>query len=433
MGEVVVARSPRADAPIVALKILDEASSQLDSAVAMFMDEASIMAQLQHPNVLRVFDFGQDQGRYFLAMEYLQGQSLAQLVVRAHEQRGGIDKGVLIVIGARAARGLSAAHVATGADGAPLGVVHRDVSPQNIFITYSGMTKMIDFGIARASRRLTRTTAGVFKGKASYMSPEQITERPIDGKSDVFALGICLWEMVAGQRLFLRRDQFETMQAVVEATIAPPSQIVGKRDDRLDGIILSALERRVPDRPDAGELAAQLMAYAHDVKPPADDSTVARFVQTLFAAEMTKDQSLLREIAEQRLSDATRQRLERTATDSGGGTDDITLAGNPADLEAMNQLGKHRSPSATNDARPPEAPAFDLYSTPPEERGGAVHKAVEVLSSRLAPLEARQQQEREILSGARPLPSRPAGPPLPIMIGAALILMVVLSLVLLWC
>jgi len=167
MGEVVLARPHGGEGPLVALKVLDEDASAKDSMVAMFMDEASIMSQIQHPNVLRVFDFGRDHGRYYIAMEYLQGQPIAKLLVASHERHGQLDRGVLAIVGARAARGLHAAHVAVGADGVSLGVVHRDVSPENIFVGYDGVTKVIDFGIARANQRFTRTTAGVFKGKAA--------------------------------------------------------------------------------------------------------------------------------------------------------------------------------------------------------------------------------------------------------------------------
>jgi serine/threonine-protein kinase len=355
MGEVVLARPRKEEGPLVALKILDEDSSLKDSLVAMFMDEASIMSQIQHDNVLRVFDFGRDHGRYYIAMEYLQGQSMAKLLVASHDRYGQLDRGVLAVVGARAARGLHAAHVAVGSDGVSLGVVHRDVSPENIFVVYDGTTKVIDFGIARANQRFTRTTAGVFKGKAAYMSPEQIHERPLDGRSDVFALGTCLWEMASGKRLFVRRDQFETMRAVVEAEIPRPTT----DDPRLDEIILSCLERRLEKRPSAGEVSSELIAYAQSRRPPANDGLVAALIEHLFTAEAA---------------------------------------------EARRLLAKH---SGEIDSKGTWSPGHDLYAAPPEERGGAVKSAVDALASNLAPLEKRQQEEQRIATGQGPPPGRP--------------------------
>ena len=348
MGEVVLAR-PKDDGPLVALKVMDEAKSSKDSLVAMFMDEASIVAQVQHQNVLRVIDFGRDHGRYYIAMEYLQGQPMTKILIASNTKLGGLDRGVLALVGARAARGLFAAHVAVGADGVSLGVVHRDVSPENLFVTYEGITKVIDFGIARANQRFTRTVAGVFKGKAAYMSPEQIHERPLDGKSDVFALGTCLWEMASGQRLFLRADQFETMRAVAEAEIDPPT---GGADPRLDEIILACLEREPRNRPNAGEVSSELIAYAQSRYPGATDSLVAELIGHLFAKERAEARAL---------------------------------------------LSRHTAKPATSNW----SPGHDLYAAPPEKRGGAVKSAVDALATNLAPLEVRLREEERIAAGRR--------------------------------
>jgi serine/threonine-protein kinase len=354
MGEVVIARPRSDDGPLVALKILDEESSNQDSTVAMFMDEASIMSQIEHPNVLRIYDFGRDHGRYYIAMEYLQGQSMAKLLAASHHRFGQLDRGVLSVVGARAARGLHAAHVAVGANGVSLGVVHRDISPENLFIDYDGTTKVIDFGIARANQRFTHTTVGVFKGKAAYMSPEQVQERPLDGRSDVFALGVCLWEMASGQRLFLREDQFESMRAVVEAPIPRPT----RDDPRLDEIILGCLERKVENRPRASEVSSELIAYAQSRRPPANDGLVAALIEHLFGDEAQ---------------------------------------------EARRLLAKY---SARTDSKGSWSPGQDLYSQPPEQRGGAVKSAVDALAGNLAPLERRQQEEQRIATGKHQMPER---------------------------
>ena len=261
MGEVFLARN--ASGERVALKVLLPEASKNDGLVAMFMDEASIMAQIHHPNVLAVHDFGRVDGRYFLAMELLEGQSLAYLITEAHAKEGRLDRGVIATIGAHAARGLHAAHTARSKNGEPLEVVHRDVSPQNVFVTYRGSTKLIDFGVARAAERLAWTSKGIYKGKAAYMAPEQVARNAPDALSDVWALGVCLWEAITGGRLFLRDNQFHTMDAVMKAPIEAPSAVAGLPPDPLDEIVLRALERDPARRyPSAQGLDEALTGYA---------------------------------------------------------------------------------------------------------------------------------------------------------------------------
>lgn len=370
MGEIFAARSAKND-EVLALKIMLPSASQRDSLVAMFMDEAAIMAQIHHPHVLGVYDFGKQDGRYFFAMEYLEGQSLARLIVEAHKHAGEIPHGVAAMIGAHAARGLEAAHTAKSKDGTPLEVVHRDVSPQNVFVTYAGATKMIDFGIARATQRLTRTSKGVFKGKAAYMAPEQIENKNVDARSDVFALGICLWETIAGCRLFVRENQFHTMNAVMNLEVEPPTETVGKGDYKLDAIVMRALERD-PDKrwSTAGEMERALRAYAAGLRPPASRASVAQLMKTLFEDEIREVVALRANFDTPSPSAAL---LAPVATDSGDGaldlgSDDrfITFAGRVEDIEEMDRLIKGSE---------------------------AVHVAIEALSSELASLTARQQQE----------------------------------------
>jgi len=170
-----------------------------DMSVAMFIDEARLAARLDHPNVVQTFEADQDQGRYFLAMEYLDGQPLSALIERLRT-RGGLPLGLHVHVLCEMLLGLHYAHELRDYDGSPLHVVHRDVSPQNVFITYHGQVKVVDFGVAKARNASTLTTPGVFKGKFAYAAPEQASGRPVDARADLFAVGVMLWEAISGQR-----------------------------------------------------------------------------------------------------------------------------------------------------------------------------------------------------------------------------------------
>jgi len=357
------------------------------------------MAQIHHPNVLEVFDFGKEAGRYFIVMEYLQGHSLARLIMRAHDRGALIDPLLVAFIGAAAARGLHAAHTARGRDGEALGVVHRDISPQNIFLTYAGVTKVIDFGIARADKRLARTSAGVLKGKAAYMSPEQIREEPLGGRSDVFALGVCLWEAITGRRLFFGADQFDTMQAVLQAKIEPPTALIGRTDAFLDELILGALSRDLQFRPPtAATFEAGLTDHIRSARKIAERD-VADLLRILFPEEFAQEVALLRDLEQKNRTVTAEHRLRAMSVKPAGLEEAPTFAGDPSDLDAMERLNEH------------------------------VHRAIASLSQELAPLEVRQAQEKEaaeVVSKVAPPARRPIDAQ--VIVGLGVIAVVVLFL-----
>ncbi|HVO31334.1 MAG TPA: serine/threonine-protein kinase [bacterium] len=171
--------------------------------IDMFIEEAKLVAELVHPNIVQVFDFGELGPReYFLAMEYVAGANVGRLIKRVQDKGGKIPAGVSLYMIAEAARGLGAAHAKTDPEGNPLNIVHRDVSPQNILVSFGGEVKVSDFGIAKAASASSRTAEGMVRGKLAYMSPEQANGKTLDGRSDLFALGIVLWELLTGKRLF---------------------------------------------------------------------------------------------------------------------------------------------------------------------------------------------------------------------------------------
>ncbi|WP_059439523.1 serine/threonine-protein kinase, partial [Anaeromyxobacter sp. PSR-1] len=243
----------------VALKRVRGEHGARSDFVRMFIEEARLASRLTHANVVQVFEFDQVDGRYYIAMELVRGRHLGQVVERARE--AGVRLGLARAVHACAevARGLSYAHrLADG--GRPLGLVHRDVSPHNVLVSFEGEVKLADFGIARAMSQGGLTDPGTVKGKLAYMAPEQARGAPLDARADVFALGVVLWELCAGRRLFARDSEAATLAAVLEgAPPPPPSAWNDEVPPELDALVLAALERDPANRTaSAGELATAL-------------------------------------------------------------------------------------------------------------------------------------------------------------------------------
>ncbi|MFT7579423.1 MAG: tRNA A-37 threonylcarbamoyl transferase component Bud32 [Myxococcota bacterium] len=218
-----------------------------ESFVKMFIDEASITAKLQHPNIVQIFDFDVAEGTYYIAMEYIEGRDLKDVLEESIRQQDALSVAQCVWIIMEVSKGLHYAHT-KDYKGKPLNIVHRDVSPSNAMVAYNGEIKLMDFGIAKAAQRSTKTMAGAVKGKVAYMSPEQARGKPLDGRSDLFALSVMLWEMLTGRRLFLAESDFETLTNVLKADAPPPSQLNPDVPSDLDPIILKALEKKREDR-----------------------------------------------------------------------------------------------------------------------------------------------------------------------------------------
>src|SRR5512142_590210 len=243
----------------VALKLVRGEHARDGAFVRMFVEEARLAARLGHANVVQVFELHEVDGSYGIAMELVRGRHLGQVVERARER--GVRLGVprAVQIGVDVARALAYAH-RLGDGGRPLGVVHRDVSPHNVLVSFEGEVKLTDFGIARAMHRAGLTEPGTIKGKAAYMAPEQARGEPVDARADVFSLGVVLWELCAGRRLFARDGDLATLEAVRSAEpVSPPSAWNEEVPPALDRALLGALERDPARRTaSADELGAAL-------------------------------------------------------------------------------------------------------------------------------------------------------------------------------
>jgi len=211
--------------------------------VRMFLDEARLAAQLQHANIAQVYDIGKLGDAYFFTMEYVHGETVRALLHRSHALRKPVPLGCVLTIAAGTAAGLDYAHGRIGHDGRPLNIVHRDVSPSNLMVSFDGGVKIVDFGVAKAADRIHDTRSGTVKGKIAYLSPEQCKGTPVDRRSDLFSFGIVMWEMLTTERLYRRGSDFDNMTAIVnEATVAPST----KRSEvppELDAIVLRLLAK----------------------------------------------------------------------------------------------------------------------------------------------------------------------------------------------
>jgi serine/threonine protein kinase len=261
--------------------------------VEMFVDEARLAMQLSHAHICHIYGFGEEQGSYYLAMEWIDGMPLSKVIRRAREQDGGLPLVIALKIIAQVADALDYAHRACDQMGEPLGIVHRDVSPQNVMVSFDGPVKLLDFGIAKATSHSTRTEAGIVKGKFAYMSPQQCLGEPIDARADVFALGLCLYEVLHGTNPFRRQTEFDTMRAIVYEDAPPIADSLMSREVSLDIVHLveHVVARAIAKKPEerfqsAGELQFALEQVIARMGEVVTSSRIGEQMHELFDAEI---------------------------------------------------------------------------------------------------------------------------------------------------
>jgi len=288
MAEVLLARAttPTGHHHVVIKRIRPDQAKD-DRFVRMFLDEARIAAMLQHPNIVRVYDIGEDRGEFFFAMEYVHGEDLRKVLMEIHRRRDQLPIALVTGVVAGAAAGLHHAHKQIGPDREPLGIVHRDVSPANILLGYDGSVKVADFGIAKAALRTIETRSGTLKGKVSYMSPEQVIGKAIDRRSDVFALGVVLYECATARRLFKGDNDFLTMSAIVQGNIPLPSLYRPDLPRILEDIIMKALATAPADRfQSADELRSVLTQFTESLGMRMSPGSIADYMKKMFGARV---------------------------------------------------------------------------------------------------------------------------------------------------
>src|SRR5262245_49560789 len=296
MAEIFLARANgAAKSDVMVLKRILPHLAEDEHFVTMFRDEADLASKVSHKNICRVQEFGEYDGTWFIAMEYLHGVPLSRMMTRLSKVGKMLDVRVVAGIIVQACEGLHAAHEARGPDGQQLGLVHRDVSPPNIMVCSEGQVKLLDFGIAKARGANSRTRTGTVKGKNAYMSPEQILGKGLDRRSDVFALAVVMYEMLAIRRLFHRDSDFLTFKAITEE---PNHAIPRTRPDLPPGMRAALLQAMARDPNGRFDTA---LAFGNAIRNsvatlggPASPEELARLLSSDFADEMASRDEILK-------------------------------------------------------------------------------------------------------------------------------------------
>lgn len=283
---------------VVAIKRILPALTQDQEFVGMFINEAKLAALLSHQHIVQIFDLGTTEGFYYIAMEYIMGKDLRGLVQRSQTRSLPLTPGHAMLIASRICAGLDYAHRKKDLHGIDLHLVHRDVSPQNILISYEGEIKLVDFGIAKAATQATETRTGTLKGKLAYMSPEQATGKPLDHRSDIFSLGIVLHEMVTGRRLFTGNNEFALIEQVRQSQIAPPSEINRDLPQEIDELVMKALAKNPVDRFQHASDMELAIDHLIAAKGYAFSSlSLASYMHALFEQDIANDTVRVQQIA----------------------------------------------------------------------------------------------------------------------------------------
>lgn len=306
-------RGPHDFERVLAVKVVHEHLAESDAFVTLFLDEANLAARLVHPNIVHSYELGREGPHLFLAMEYLAGQPLSNVIARTREHGETLPPGLVAWIGARCAEALAYAHSLTDDAGHRLGLVHRDVSPQNVFLTYEGRVVLIDFGIARAGGPVTQTDLGRIKGKVKYMPVEQLLREQVDHRADVFSLGATLYEAAVGQGAFEAADEAESIANLLEDEVTAPEDARPGFPADLSRVLMRALRREPRDRyGDAFEMARALDSAASRCEEPS--AALSELLKRLFATERAAQAQAVAALRSKRVSPIRQMPPEATTT-----------------------------------------------------------------------------------------------------------------------
>ncbi len=301
MAEVFVAKAFGVEGfeRILAIKKILPTMAEDAEFITMFIDEARISVQLNHANVVHIHELGKHDDAYYIAMEYVSGKDLRSLLERFRRRKEIMPTAMAVFVATKICEGLDYAHRKKDARGQDLHIIHRDVSPQNILLSYEGEVKIIDFGIAKAANRSQKTQAGILKGKFGYMSPEQVRGLPIDRRSDVFAVGVIIYEMLTGEKLFVGESDFSTLEKVRNADVPLPRQFNPNIPAGLERVVMKSLAREAEDRYQWGsDLQEDLMRFLLAGDAIYSGKHLAAFMKDAFAEDLLREGEKLERYAE---------------------------------------------------------------------------------------------------------------------------------------
>ena len=324
---------------LIAIKKLLSHLTAQENLVSAFIEEAKLAALLQHQNIVQIYDFGCMDGDYFIAMEHLFGKDLRLIADKSEEKGRPLGLEYVLYVASRVCEGLDYAHHLRDLEGKPLHIIHRDISPPNIFITYEGEVKIVDFGIAKAATQNTATVEGVIKGKVSYMSPEQAGGESIDQRSDIFSTGILIYEMLTGKRMF-DGEPLQILPKVREAAFEPLDQVVKDLPPELYEIVHRALAKEPDQRyQSSGDMLYDLEECMHKNDLRATARGLSQYMRELFEEEIAAEEGTLRETAQIQSVDESEAASETIALATKR---EKTRALSAEELPSRARGGKHR-------------------------------------------------------------------------------------------
>jgi serine/threonine protein kinase len=284
---------------LLAIKRILPQFSENEEFIAMFIDEAKLAAKLTHRNIVQIYDFGSQQGSYYIAMEYIFGKDLRSILKKSKEKGERLPLAQCAYIITEAAKGLEYAHTLKDHFGNPLQIIHRDISPQNILISYEGEVMLADFGIAKAASKSTETRAGVLKGKILYMSPEQAWGKPIDRRTDLYSLGVVLYEMVTQRKIFDADSEFSMLEKVRNAVVEFPPNVFENIPNNFLQVVQKALDKNPDHRyQSAHDMRVDLENYLVTTQERLSEKPISNYLKQLFRQEIDEEKKILTESTE---------------------------------------------------------------------------------------------------------------------------------------
>ena len=313
MAEIFLARQAGVEGfeKTLCLKRIRPHLSSQPAFVNMFLNEAKLAAQLNHPNIVQIYDLGLVGKSFFIAMEYVSGRDTSRIIPKAEKKGIPFPLVYALKIASSVLEGLYYAHHQTDAYGQPLNIVHRDITPENIVVSFSGNVKILDFGIAKATSQLEQTRAGEIKGKLSYMSPEQCLGQVLDQRSDIFSIGVVLYEWVTGYKLFTGENEMAILKAIVDGKIYPPSYFKEDVPDQVERILLKALEKDREKRYQSAwdmQLDIDTFLGGHEFTP--SNIHLSNFIKQIFDDEQEAERLQLMRAAQARIEDYEQKVVE---------------------------------------------------------------------------------------------------------------------------